>query len=101
MRDWARIGKDLAGKMAVFAGDMDDWYLDKAVALFQADVDALVDPPADLEVVWGDRAGHCFNGDLDNPIWISRFHYTNLYVDRMRRRMAATKPAGAVLPPGW
>jgi hypothetical protein len=52
-------------------------------------------------VVWGDRAGHCFNGDLDNPIWISRFHHTNLYVDRMRRRMAETKPAGATLPPGW
>lgn len=101
VRDWSKIGASLRGKLHVFAGDMDDWYLDKAVVLFQQAVEALADPPAEAEFVYGNRARHCFNGDLANPIWISRFHYASLYVARMRARLLATKPADAELPPNW
>jgi hypothetical protein len=49
------------------------------------------------EVLYGDRAEHCWNGDPRLPNAYSRLHYNAQYVPKILQRIAATAPAGADL----
>jgi hypothetical protein len=95
-RDWATLGPRLRGKLHVYCGDMDNYYLNNAVYLLE-DFLARAEPPADAVVDYGDRAEHCWNGDHEHPIWISRLRYNTFYLPRILERLAATAPEGADL----
>jgi hypothetical protein len=93
-RDWAKLAADLRGKLFVFVGDMDNYYLNDAVYQLEEFL-RRADPPADAEVAYGDRFEHCWNGDPNLPNAVSRLRYNELYLDRIARRLQATAPAGS------
>ena len=97
-RDWSRgLGKKLEGKIHIYVGDMDNFYLNNAVYLAQEFLDGTTDPPYGGEIAYGDRAEHCWNGDPTRPNAISRLRYHQLYAPRIVARIEKTAPAGADL----
>jgi hypothetical protein len=98
-RDWATLGPKLNGKIHLYVGDMDNYYLNNAVYLTEDFLKTAV-PAANAEVAYGDRAEHCWNGDPKLPNAISRLRYNTMYVDKIVARMQKTAPPGADLT-GW
>ncbi len=60
-RDWTTLGPKLRGKINIWVGEADDYYLDGAVRLFDAWLDD-TDPVYDARVVYGPGRGHCWVG---------------------------------------
>lgn len=96
-RDWAKLGPKVRGKIHVYCGDMDNYYLNNAVYLMEDFLKKAANPPADAEVAYGDRAEHCWNGDPKLPNAISRLRYNTMYVPKILKRIEAAAPAGADL----
>jgi len=96
-RDWETLGPKLKGKIHVYVGTMDNYYLNNAVYLLQDVLEQTGDPYYGGEVDYGDRAEHCWNGDHKNPIHISRLRYNDFYSDRIVARIEASAPPGADL----
>jgi len=96
-RDWATLGPKLVGKLNIYAGDMDNYYLNNAVYLTEEFLEGTTHPYYDGEVDYGDRAEHCWNGDQENGNHISRLRYNTMYVPKILQRIEATAPAGADL----
>jgi len=96
-RDWQTLGPRLAGKLHIYCGDMDSYYLNNAVYLMEEFLASTSDPPYAGVVDYGDRAEHCWNGAHDLPNAISRLRYNTLYLPRILERIAETAPAGADL----
>jgi len=96
-RDWKTLGPKLRGKIHIYVGDMDNYYLNNAVYLMEAFLESTKDPYYAGEVDYGDRAEHCWNGDHDRPNAISRLRYHQMYIPRAVKRMEETAPAGADL----
>ena len=94
-RDWAKLGPKLRGKIHLYVGEMDNYYLNNAVRLTEQVLRELKDPPADAEVDYECLAEHCWNGDHSNPIWISRLMYVQIHAPKMMERIRKTAPAGA------
>jgi len=96
-RDWARLGQKLRGKIHIYVGDMDNYYLNNAVYLMEETLKKLKDPPADATVAYGDRFEHCWNGDPNLPNAISRLRYNTMYLPRILERIEKNHPPGADL----
>lgn len=96
-RDWATLGPKLAGKIHIYVGSADTYYLNDAVYSAQAVLENLKNPAYGGQVDYGDRAEHCWNGDhtLGNA-W-SRLHYDYFYLPKIMARIKATAPKGADL----
>jgi hypothetical protein len=94
-RDWATLGPKLRGKIHIYVGDMDNYYLNDAVYLAEAFLKGAKNPPYDGDVDYGDRAEHCWNGDHERPNAISRLRYHQMYLPRIVERILATAPKGA------
>jgi hypothetical protein len=94
-RDWATIGKDLEGKIHLYVGDMDNFYLNNAVYLVEDFLKTTKDPYYNGEVAYGDRAEHCWNGDPTRPNALSRLRYHQMYAPRIVERLLKTAPTGA------
>ncbi len=100
-RDWGTLGPKLQGKLHIYVGSDDTYFLNDAVYLME---DFLKQTgtlghgvPYEGEVRYGPRAEHCWNGDPDHPNWYSRLHYNQMYVPQIMRRIQATAPPGADL----
>ncbi len=96
-RDWATLGPKLVGKLNIYAGDMDNYYLNNAVYLTEEFLEGTTHPYYDGVVDYGDRAEHCWNGDQENGNHISRLRYNTMYVPKILQRIEATAPDGADL----
>ena len=96
-RDWATLGPKLRGKLHIYVGDMDNYYLNNAVYLMEAFLEGTADPPYEGEVKYGDRAEHCWNGDPTVGNHLSRLRYNTMYVPKMMKRIEAAAPKGADL----
>ncbi len=96
-RDWATLGPKLEGKLHIYAGDMDNYYLNNAVYLTEQFLENTTAPYYGGEVDYGDRAEHCWNGDHENGNHISRLRYNTMYLPRILKRIEATAPKGANL----
>ena len=96
-RDWDKLGEKLKGKIHIYCGDMDNYYLNNAVYLMEDFLESTTDPYYDGEVDYGDRAEHCWNGDHDNPNYISRLRYNSMYVPKIMKRIIESAPADADL----
>ncbi len=94
-RDWAKIGTQLEGKIRVYCGDMDNYYLNNAVYLIEEILENTKDPYYAGEVDYGDRAEHCWNGDHSRPNATSRLRYNQMYVPKIVERLLRTAPPGA------
>ena len=94
-RDWATLGPKLRGKLHIYVGDMDNYYLNNAVYLVE-DFLKSANPPADAEVAYGDRAEHCWNGDPTRSNAYSRLRYHQMFIPRILDEMRrGPLPAGA------
>ena len=94
---WATLGPKLAGKIHLYCGDMDNYYLNNAVYLVEEFLESTTDPYYAGEVDYGDRAEHCWNGDHENGNHISRLRYNTFYLPKILARIEASAPAGADL----
>jgi hypothetical protein len=95
VRDWKTLGPRLRGKLHIYVGDMDNYYLNNAVYLMEERLEALTDPPSDAEVDYGDRAEHCWNGDQTRPNATSRLRYHQMFIPRIMDEIRRARPAGA------
>ena len=96
-RDWATLGPKLEGKLHIYVGDMDNYYLNNAVYLAEEFLENTTNPYYAGEVDYGDRAEHCWNGDHENGNHISRLRYNTMYLPKILERIEDTAPAGADL----
>ena len=100
-RDWATLGPKLRGKLHIYVGSDDTYFLNDAVYLMEDFLKQTGTPghgvPYDGEVRYGPHAEHCWNGDPEHPNWYSRLHYNQMYVAEIMARIKATAPAGADL----
>jgi hypothetical protein len=96
-RDWKTLGPKLTGKIRIYCGDMDNYYLNNAVYLMEEFLESTTDPYYAGEVDYGDRAEHCWNGDHENGNHISRLRYNTFYLPKILQRIEASAPPGADL----
>jgi len=95
-RDWNRgLGKKLEGKIHLYVGDMDNYYLNNAVYLAEDFLKSTKDPYYAGEVTYGDRAEHCWNGDPTRANAYSRLRYHQMFIPKFIERALKTAPAGA------
>ena len=95
-RDWEKgLGQKLAGKVNLYVGDMDNYYLNNAVYLAEGFLRATTRPWFDGEITYGDRAEHCWNGDPVRPNYASRLRYHQMFIPKAVARMEKTAPKGA------
>ncbi len=96
-RDWNKIGEHLKGKIKIYCGDMDNYYLNNAVYLMEERLKKLNNPKADAFVDYGDRAEHCWNGDHTQPNYISRLRYNQMFITRWAEEVKTRSPKGVDL----
>ncbi len=96
-RDWKTLGPKLEGKIHIYCGDMDNYYLNNAVYLMEDFLKKTESPFYKGEVDYGDRAEHCWNGDHENPNYVARLRYNTMYLPRILKRIQDSAPKGADL----
>jgi hypothetical protein len=96
-RDWKTLGPKLKGKIHIYCGDMDNYYLNNAVYYMEEFLESTKDPYYDGVVDYGDRAEHCWNGDHTRPNAISRLRYHQMFIPKILERILKTAPSGADL----
>ncbi len=96
-RDWATLGSKLRGKLHIYCGSADNYFLNDAVYLLEDFLKSATNPPYEGEVKYGDRAEHCWNGDPTLPNYLSRLHYHTQYLPKILDRIRKTAPPGADL----
>ncbi|MBS0418471.1 MAG: hypothetical protein JSR66_12215 [Proteobacteria bacterium] len=95
-RDWATLGPKLEGKIHIYVGSGDNYYLTDSVYFAQERLEALR-PEYKGSVAYGDRAEHCWNGDPKAANAYSRLHYNYQYLPVILERVKAAAPPGADL----
>jgi len=94
-RDWATIGQKLRGKIHITSGTMDNGYLNNAVYQTEEFFKSAKNPPADAEIIYGERREHCFTGDTEHPNNVGSRTVHQRYMPAMARWMVKTAPPGA------
>jgi hypothetical protein len=90
-RDWETLGPKLVGKLHIYAGDMDTYFLEEAARLLEQFLESTSDPYYDGWFDWGERAPHCYSGEAEFPGQTSYQRVLPL----MRDRILRTAPEGA------
>jgi S-formylglutathione hydrolase FrmB len=90
-RDWATLGPKLNGKLHVYIGDTDTFYLEEATMLLEKFLKRAANPAFEGTVEYGKRAPHCWSGCAPgrNP--------TLCYLPAMAEHIRKTAPPGADL----
>lgn len=96
-RDWSKIGNDLKGKIHIYVGDMDTYYLNDAVYTAEDMLKKLNNPNCSCTIDYGDRAEHCWNGDHTQPNYISRLRYNQMFIKKWAEEIKARAPKDADL----
>ena len=96
-RDWKTLGPKLKGKIHIYVGDMDNFYLNNAVYLMEDFLESTTDPYYGGEIDYGDRFEHCWSGDHDNPNSLSRLTINLRVAPKMMERILKSAPQGADL----
>ncbi|GIW52762.1 MAG: hypothetical protein KatS3mg081_2117 [Gemmatimonadales bacterium] len=91
-RDWKTLGPKLKGKLHIYVGDMDNYYLNNAVYLVEEFLESTSDPYYDGEIDYGDRAEHCWNGDHTRPNAYSRLRYPQMFIPRIMDQIRKNHP---------
>ncbi len=91
-RDWKTLGPKLAGKLHLYAGEADTFYLDRAVHLLKDFLDTTTDPYYHGTFEFGMRKPHCYPGEFDPAVGLNQHYWPE-----MVKRMEETAPPGADL----
>ena len=94
-RDWPTLGPKVAGKLFIYVGDMDNYYLNNAVYLVEEFLTNTWAPHYGGEVDYGDRAEHCWNGDHTRSNGYSRLRYHQMFIPRIMDQIRTRHPVGA------
>jgi len=62
-KNWDHIGQNLKGKIHIYVGDMDTYYLNNAVVLLEKFLESTQNPYYDGVIEYGDREPHCWGPD--------------------------------------
>jgi hypothetical protein len=95
-RDWKTLAPKLAGKLRLYVGDMDNYYLNNAVYEVEKFLKN-ASPAAQAVVDYGDRDEHCWNGDHTRANAYSRLRYPQMVLPWAVERMRMTAPEGGDL----
>ena len=97
-RDWDKgLGKKLEGKLNIFVGEADNYFLNNAVVLAEEVLKSVKNPASGAFVDYEPRAEHCWNGDHTRPNAISRLRYHQMFLPKIVERIRKTAPPGADL----
>jgi Putative esterase len=97
-RDWDKgLGEKLRGKIHLYVGDLDNYYLESAVYLAQEFLESTRNPAFEGVIDYGRRAEHCWNGDHTRPNAESRLRYHQMFIPVAVERIRRTAPAGSDL----
>ncbi|MGI8732284.1 MAG: alpha/beta hydrolase-fold protein [Pyrinomonadaceae bacterium] len=96
-RDWAKLGPKLEGKLHIYVGEADNYFLNNAVYLVEDFLKTTKNPHYNGEVDYEPRAEHCWNGDHTRPNGISRLRYHQFYAPKIVARILKSAPPGADL----
>ena len=96
-RDWAKLGPKLAGKINIYVGEADNFFLNNAVYLAEEFLKTAKDPAFGGEIDYEPRAEHCWNGDHTRPNAYSRLRYHQFYAPKIVERILKSAPPGADL----
>jgi len=97
-RDWNKgLGEKLRGKIHLYVGELDNYYLENAVYLAQEFLESTRNPNFEGVIAYGPRAEHCWNGDPTRPNAESRLRYHQMFIPLAVERMRKTAPKGADL----
>ena len=91
-RDWKTLGPKLAGKLHLYVGEADTFYLDRAVHLLKDFMDTTTDPYYRGTFDFGVRKPHCYAGDIDPAAGLNQHYWPD-----MVKHMEQTAPEGADL----
>lgn len=80
---WSELGPKLVGKLHVYVGEDDDYYLENGVKHFERFLRSTTAPAYGGSVTYGSEQGHCFGPSL------------NTLLPEMARWIASTAPSGA------
>jgi hypothetical protein len=94
-RDWSKLGPKLEGKIHIYVGEADNYFLNNAVYLVEDFLKSTKNPYYAGEVDYEPRAEHCWNGDHTRPNAISRLRYHQFYAPKIVERILKSAPAGA------
>ena len=90
-RDWKTLGPKLVGKLHLYVGEMDTYYLEEAAFLLQKFLEGTKDPYYGGSFDIGERAPHCYSGKPDFPGQRAE----QRVFPQMLERILKTAPAGA------
>ena len=88
-RDWETLGPRLEGKIRIYMGDTDTFYLEEATRLMEEFLESTDTPHYRGSVAWGQRQPHCWTGAPEGTSFLSH------YLPEMAAHVEATAPAGA------
>lgn len=94
-RDWAKLGAKLEGKLHIYVGEADNYFLNDAVYLAEEFLKTTKNPHYGGEVDYEPRAEHCWNGDHTRPNAISRLRYHQFFAPKILARILKSAPPGA------
>ena len=97
-RGWEHgLGDKLRGKLHIYVGTMDTYFLDASVHLAAEFLTTTKNPPYDGEIAFGPGFEHCWNGDPNQPNAITRLRYHEMFVPKLVERIRKSAPPGADL----
>jgi hypothetical protein len=93
-RDRAHLGPLLRGKITLYVGLSDNYFLNDAVYLAE-DFLKNADPPADAEIDYGARDEHCWSGDHTTFNGMARLTYLTRLAPKLVQGFLKRAPKGA------
>jgi hypothetical protein len=94
-RDWPTLGPRINGKLHIYVGEADNYFLNNAVYLVEQRFRELSNPKPEVEIDYEPRAEHCWNGDHTLPNAYSRLRYAQMFIPRIMDQIRQRHPAGA------
>ena len=94
-RNWDKgLGAKLEGKIHIYVGEADNYYLNNAVYLAEDFLKATKNPNYGGVIDYEPRAEHCWNGDHTRPNATSRLRYHQFFAPKIVERILKTAPKG-------
>ena len=94
-RNWDKgLGAKLEGKIHIYVGEADNYYLNNAVYLADDFLKSTKNPNYGGAIDYEPRAEHCWNGDHTRPNATSRLRYHQFFAPKIVERILKTAPKG-------
>jgi hypothetical protein len=91
-RDWKTLGPKLEGKLHLYVGEADTFYLDRGVHLLKDFLETTTNPYYHGTFDFGMRKPHCYAGDIDPAVGLNQHYWPE-----MVKHMEETAPPGSDL----